>query len=245
MRAHAISAGIALLILFAPPALADGTVYTGDYHTLTPSGWGAYGGGVFTFSLAPDRPGHPTSGFAGTTVEHGIGSVFQTFCLETGEVFYPGRFYRATVDTTIKWGHPEPNAFGNGANPVSNTVLAPQTAFLYSKFRSGALAAAVPTATTNDLQAAIWFYQLQATEDWVYTHYTPAVIDALRLFADTGTAGSAYWSGLGDVRVLNLFDWNDTPGQSELVLIPLPGSGILASAGLALACCVAGARRAR
>ena len=251
-RALAVACFPAFVI--TAPSLASGS------GTAQFTGWGpgqANGGGAFTFKLVADGSSHGnfhTTNWAGTHAEHGIGSSFVTFCLETGEEIYSiGDYYRASVDDTIAYGV-QSSAYFNTAHgdviPANHTTLERQTAFLYSGFRRGTLSgnvtgwtsatiAALSGREANALQAAIWLLQSQAGNYWIhhnggYDSATLTLVDNLIAYANSAPA---YWASLGDVRVMNLWSSdnqnNSTRRQSQLIMIPLPPETAMAGLGMA------------
>ena len=100
-------------------AVADVQIH---FDSVAPGG--AHGGGAFNFTIVGvSGPG---------TAEHGVGSQFKTFCLETGESITLHGTYWSTVDGSVIHGRPGANEFGNGANPPEEHTLFGTTAALYS-----------------------------------------------------------------------------------------------------------------
>lgn len=214
--------------LCSSAALADGTVYAGNYGTSTATGYvaqyiagmGNVGGGAFTFSLV--------SGF-GSNVEHGNGSVFQTFCIETGEDFVPGGTYHASVSDHAIAGM---NYWGE-----SHQTLNDHTAYLYSNFRAGTLGGYDASSSAQaGLQAVIWMYQGQITtgqnSDWsqILQDVTPGTRGYFANLFYNEAQGSG-WLGTGNVAILNIDDGHGN-GQSQLILIPLPAETTMAGLGM-------------
>jgi hypothetical protein len=241
-RALLAPVGAAALLLCAGAAWASGTVYIGDYFTTpnpTPSGQGAHGGGAFTISLV--------SGFAGTHVEHGDGSVFQSFCLETGEDLHVGQLYNSTVDADVITGLRSANTLGNNdASPFHHHHLEAETKSLYYNFRNGTLPAAWnsafstnPTGALDALQAAIWGYQEQVGGDttpfgWISLHWGAGEQALINLLVPALQSFAANPANAGHgVAVLNLTaQGTGANRQSVLVLVPLPGTLGMATASL-------------
>src|SRR5689334_4522819 len=96
IRKTMVAVGVAALAGLSASALGDVRVY---FSSVAPGG--AYGGGAFNFSIVA------VSG-AGTA-EHGVGSNFKTFCMETGENVSIGGTYWSSVDGTVIHGRPEAN----------------------------------------------------------------------------------------------------------------------------------------
>lgn len=160
--------------------------------------------------------------FSAATSDHGT---FDTFCLERGEGLSFGFTYEYGVST---------DAFYGGSNTVD--PLDERTAYLYTLFSANVsnIDSLLGGGNTleqiaNAMQLAIWdIEQDQATGD----------ADALALIAAANAAvGGGSWSGLGNVRVMNVFN----PGhfgdenhakQDTLIIVPLPSAAGLASVGL-------------
>jgi hypothetical protein len=152
------------------------------------------------------------------------GDSLQTFCVQADEFFHPGDTLTAVVNTVIVQGHN-----GDPSNPLD-----PRTAFLYSKFRDGSLAAMgydyAPAArpdSAGDLQEAIWFLQGESG----------GVSNAFVAAANIAVASGGEWFGvgLGNVRVLNLFNPDGSNAQDQLTIVPgVPGATALGLIGLTL-----------
>lgn len=208
-----------------------------------PDGTGGVGsvrGGAFLATiqsvsgLAPDQIG-------GDIV---VGNSFLTFCVEVTEHVSVPANYAFNVNTA---------SISGGASPLNPQPLVSQTAFLYSNFRAGTLAALVGSfnasanADINALQDSIWYFQNQlGAEDVednasVYTRLSAkarALVDAANSALVTNE-----WVGIGNVRILNL--GVNGVNQDQLALVPTPvplptGVGLAAAGMLGL-----GARRRR
>ncbi|MDX2016072.1 MAG: hypothetical protein SFY95_00365 [Planctomycetota bacterium] len=151
---------------------------------------------------------------------------FETFCLEVPENFQPGATYSASIATFADGG-------GAGGQDSSGTdPLSELTAYLYEQFITGNLAgydyADSLGQRKNDagsLQQAIWYL-----EDEIALSAVNAKGLAFLAIAANGAG-----QGLGDVRVVNVYDNSGGKRQSQLVSIPSPGSLVLAGVGLAVA----------
>ncbi len=152
-------------------------------------------------------------GFAG----YRAGQVLPTFCMERYERFRPGRSYYAVVNTAATFG-------GEGCGGYD--PLDERTAYLYTMYMSG-------DSSFQDelmLQKAIHYIE---DEGGVSNAYVAAAQDAV---------DSGLWSGIGNVRVANLwrcFDGKNYWGraQDQLIMInavPAPGALLLAGIGTAL-----------
>lgn len=249
----------AAALAFSGVALADGTVRFASIG----EGY-RHWGGVFNFEVVADGPsagydgsdwnthqaslggGYVTNQWAGEDIESGIGSSFATFCLESGVgLGHLGGYFRGEISTSVDSGYGESSWGG-----TTHTTLEPETAFLYSSFRSNSLTgvtgwnAADADSRANAVQGAIWLIQQQVDQDFVdnngdggeYTASEVALIGELYDYA-VANANTTYWASLGNVRVLNLW-WgahqnggtlSDEESQSILVLIPLPTSAAMGS----------------
>jgi hypothetical protein len=106
-------------------------------------------------------------------------------------------------------------------DPGGNDPISSQTAWLYSSMRNGTLAGYSHTQTAaNYLQNAIWYFENEIT-------LTAAQIAANGFIGAANAAVAGGFSGIGNVRVVNLFYQNGTPAQDQLVL-QVPGPGTLA-----------------
>jgi hypothetical protein len=162
----------------------------------------------------------PSAGFLGLTGLFADLSpdTFQTFCMERSEQFQPGQTYTGVVNTGAVLG----------SEPMGFDLIDDRTAFLYTNFRLGTLVGydygAGRTASAGDLQNAIWFIEGEGGANNAFV----ALADAAVL--------SAAWTGLGNVRVINLYDDAGGLHQDQLTLIPTPGAfALMGVAGLIVA----------
>jgi hypothetical protein len=149
------------------------------------------------------------------------GDNFYTFCVETGEYFNPSNQYYV----------------GGISDTTDNTkfVLKPEAAYIYWTYRMNNIPG---TGNQNgDIQEAIWY----ALGEVAFTTISPG---AQAIYSDAVDAvNTGNWSGIGDVRVLNLYSsYSATDGsfsgyaQDQLALItavPEPNTFLLLGAGLA------------
>jgi hypothetical protein len=151
------------------------------------------------------------NGFAG----YSTGAVLSTFCVESPEHFAPGGIYYAVLsDKTANDG-------SGGRTP---DPLDPRSAFLGTKFLSG-------DADFQDqeaLQKAIWY--IEEEPSGVNNSYVTAAINAVN---------NNEWSGLGNMRIANLYE-SYSNGiysgfvQDQLLMIspvPVPGAIVLGGLG--------------
>jgi hypothetical protein len=138
---------------------------------------------------------------------------------------------------------------------TGNDPISPPTAFLYTAFSNQTLGNYAYTGnvvyngvtydrvkTGTALQLAFWSLETEATRDTsgVFRNaYTNASFGRNPL-ADyyIGAANASGWTGIGQVRVLNLYgDFNPQAGfsgdrQDQLYLVPVPEPGTLSLLGL-------------
>jgi len=181
-----------------------------DYYGKGPGGWG--GGGVFYMEWLADPVGN-----------YAVGDTLETFCIETNENLQDDPFYAVVNTVAIAGGR-------SGGNP---DPLDARSAYLYDKWLDQGWGVPADEADlNNDLQRAIWYIEGEmyalADEDgmWMVDEATAAV-------------NSGAWSGLGNIRVLNLYTMgpNGTLGelrQDVLVRIPAPGTLLLGGLGVGL-----------
>ncbi len=149
------------------------------------------------------------SGYNGETDSFGT---FLTFCMEKNESFTAGQTMTAVINT---------QTVGASGNVPINT----KTAYLYSNFRAGTLAGFSGSAADHGLlQDAIWMLQGQMA----------AAAPGVNQFYDL--AQTSNWTDLGNVRVLNMFTYNNNGcqmRQDQLAIVPLPPAGWAGMATLA------------
>ena len=191
-----------VMSLVAPKVTANA-----DSAILTQHAFSYSVGGEFNAVTSQDFTGlyAPTTAFDDGK---GLGTGFETFCIESAVDFTPGATYTYTLASVDSQG----------------VNLSEGAAFLYSEFATGILPhydyadAAIRNQDAGELQAAIWWFQggqtlagfPSPTDNTYYTYAT----NALRLAnADSPN------DGLYGVDVLQL--WNGaTPAQNQLVLVP-------------------------
>ena len=168
-----------------------------------------------------DRPGSPGGEFLLTVYDTPGGPAidqFITFCLQMTEymnftdTFKVGGVTTATDD--LPYGDP----------------LDERTAYLYSNFRNGTLANyTLGNATSaNLLQTAIWFFEGENVGDQSGNIFVQAANKAVNV--------DKSWSGLGNVRVLNLFYQDGRRAQDQLTTVPEPSTMVLLGSGVAALC---------
>ncbi len=173
------------------------------------------------------------------------GNSFQTFCVEHSEHIGPPATYWADITDYATEGGGGSNGNKGPGNKPSDDV-SPETAYLYTQFRTGALGAEGYEYTPGDdrekdarsLQIAIWLLENERTVGQLGSELLSVKNQAItwRDLAVDAVANNVWTSGIGNVRVLNL--WGDANRtifrQDQLVMIPAPGAAILAALGLGM-----------
>jgi hypothetical protein len=231
--------------LCASSTLAAG-VYVG--HVKLQDSYGTTPGGEFRAIAQPDWTG-PNAVATGTAFQGGVAAatgLWETFCLEKNETISFGTSYKAYINTETEAGS---SAYSGGAHGGYNDPLDPRTAYLFTRFMTMSLASGYnytdPTLRANDanaLQQAIWFIEGEDS--------TALSGKALQFYNEANTAVlSGAWTGIGDVRVLNLYTDAGAHAQDQLIMLPptvvIPLPGGAAMAGLTLGVAAARMRRRR
>ncbi len=151
--------------------------------------------------------------------------LFNTFCIEYNEhISYNTEFVVDDISTEARAG---------GAGGPSPDPISAETAYLYHNFYWGTLEDyAHNDVLASDLQKAIWYLE-QEIDTYTYTSKDYVTL------AQTAVSSGA-WSGLGDVRVINLTYTNGNNAQDQLVVAPVPepatmilfGMGLIGIAGV-------------
>jgi hypothetical protein len=198
-----------LAILAAGLASADLTI-----RITATDGHGVQGG---EFVLTHSNLGFTPVGLTGS-------NPIESFCMEKNEGLAFNYEYYACLNTaSVKGG-----VGGGDPDPLS-----PLTAYIYTQFVTGQLVGydydlsdggALRSAAADDLQSVIWFIEEEEPISW-----TPG--DGSRRDAWYSLAIDNAGSGIGDVRVLNMFV--DAGGsefaQDQIILLPEPASlGLMA-----------------
>lgn len=149
-------------------------------------------------------------------------NAFMSFCVEKNEYISNGKTFNVEFNTAAVGG-----GFGGG-NP---DPLDEETAFLYTMFMNGSLSTLVGDfsyldgASGDAMQDAVWYFEQENS--------APAdgsLADKLVDLA-SGAVDSGSWSGIGNVRIMNLTKLGGGDAQDQLVMIPLPSAAGLALMG--------------
>ena len=167
-----------MITLLAGAAIADATPLTAgdDIHVL--DGPGNTGGGEFTIVVDPTTS-------------------FVSFCLQRTEyINFTSAF---NVDAISTFAVSDPVLNGGDALDLYRDYLSEQTAFLYTQFRAGTLSGysysgSNHQASANSLQYAIWMFEQEI----------PTIVSNPFVMLANTAVSSGTWSGLGNVRVMNL-----------------------------------------
>ena len=138
---------------------------------------------------------------------------FDTFCVERYQTFSPGN-YRATIDQDI--------LYAGGSSPVT---LNDDVKKIYAAYLNGGLGG----IAGNVVQTSVWGAQ-------GYSSYSidDDIADIIGI-DDLTVFNPGDISGWNDVQVLNLWGARDQDRQSQVVMTPVPGAGLLGAIGLGLA----------
>jgi hypothetical protein len=214
MRAVSRVVLLVTLVWLAPHVAQADSIMVGDSVVVQQvSGNGNTGAGPFITTVNGD----PSTAFISFCVQPDIGTWAD---LGTTQ-------YVAGVTDFITW---EPASMGGDAN--GQNFLTSQTAWLFTQFREGTLAGYDQSVTAGDaLQFALWQLQNQMAVPQGKTYSTLA--NSFIALADQAVTNG--FTGIGDVRVLNLVNADGTDAQDQLTMLPEPSTiELLALGALAL-----------
>jgi hypothetical protein len=157
-------------------------------------------------------------------------TAFVTFCMQWGVGTWAdvgSTLDVAGVTDFATWQSPSTGGDANGRDYLSS-----QTAWLYTQYRDGALAGFDGSVNASAaLQWAIWQLQNEVSVPVGQTYSDLA--NSFIALADQVVADG--FTGIGDVRVLNLVNADGTDAQDQLTLLPEPSSlELLALSAVAL-----------
>ncbi len=176
-----------------------------------------------------DNVGFPGGIFNIDVLNNPVAPNFKTFCVElTENVDFTTTYVVDNIGTTSVLG---------------GKSLTPYTAWLYDRFLHGTLASfnAASEIDVNTLQLAIW-ESIGYDQTDVSTHVGPNWYNGYNAVLQnkpwstnyTYDVTHALWSGLGDVRIMNLKTLAGVNAQDQLTTVPEPFS--IAVWSLAIVC---------
>jgi hypothetical protein len=164
-----------------------------------------------------DRPGTTRGGEFLMTVNDLESYI--TFCLQQNELIdFSTTFFVGGISTYASSDPPSRGGDAQGHDPLS-----PQTSWLYTLFRCGRLTGYDYLGSTRGqsadaLQNSIWWFEGELNKEPKSPFVTAA---------DLAVAGG--WTGLGQVRALNLYFPNGREAQDQLVLLPISVQDVVPS----------------
>lgn len=170
------------------------------------------------------------------------GGVFQTFCAESNE--------NIAFSTTYDWTMSD-SAVAGGYSGGSPDPLSAEAAYLFTQFWNGTLTdydftlGSGRSDSATALQLALWKLEGEIQPGDLTTAYNGNTQAQDWVTLATNAVSDGDWSGIGNVRVLNLTNQQTGANvQSVLVVIPLPPAALL-GLGLMTAMGAVGAIRRR
>jgi hypothetical protein len=140
------------------------------------------------------------------------GSYFQTFCVEHDEFVTPGTTYNFNVSTAADNG---------GVNTNSGDPLGCRTAYLYTQFWNGTLSdydyelGSGRAASATALQQAIWYLENEVSYSSLNSQARAWVDEATDAVSAGGSWYDQYGTGIGNVRVMNMYTASADPGPAH------------------------------
>ena len=181
----------------------------------------------------------------------GAGGSFKSFCLEKFEYFssYTQNLYVKSVSTATLDNISAAASPTNKNNTISSDPISSQTAWLYTQFYNNNAAYASTTALANSMQRAIWFMEDELVGSDLTAYNSDSQAKTWVSQATTAVS-SGTWTGLGNVRVLNLFtDASYTKySQDQLYMVsavPEPATYGMMLLGLGMIGTIARRRKAK
>ena len=212
---------VCLLCLFVTvPSFADMRIKLQDGQ------YGDTGGGEFLITVLEDPIG---------IYDKVFNPQFMTFCIETNEYVSYNEEYYVTIDT---------GAWNGGNSGGTPDTLSPESAYLYSLWLDGTDGINSIThslTTANALQRAIWYLEDEGAP-WGSNlgdsgTYIGWAMEAVTSDGDNDTWFDTWGNTIGDIRVMNLWKYENHTGlaQDQLVRVPVPGAVLLGLLGLSAA----------
>ena len=151
--------------------------------------------------------------------------LFDTFCLEIVEYIGIGKTYEFVV-ADISTGAINGGKYGGNPDPLD-----PMTAYLYHHFFHGTLDGydynGDRVASADALQNAIWHIENEFSSGPFIPNYNDFTI-----LANDEVNIKKNWTGLRDVRVINLTDTEGYAKQDQITVVPEPATMLLFGFGL-------------
>jgi len=202
-----------MLVWLVPHAALADSIAVGDTIVLQSLADISTGAGPFLATVNGD----PSTAFVSLCMQADVGT-----WADIGSTLYV-----EGVTDFATWQSPDEGGDASGRNYLSS-----QTAWLYTQFRQGSLAGFDWSANASDaLQWAVW--QLEDQKSIPDGESYSTLANSFIAMADQAVANG--FSGIGDVRVLNLVNADGSDAQDQLTLVPEPASfELLAMSAMAL-----------
>lgn len=254
MMRKTIFTAVLLCVLSTAPALAD--FYGGQvYWTRVANHYSGNGG---EFTLYYNGPaGLTNSGYAAVArSQDGRADSFQTFCIELAEYLQtPMDAWVSTTyaDGTEGWTHAIQGhgSYNDPYVPAITTAddLEPTTAYLYNRFAAGVLSnyqysGTARAGSAGTLQKVIWYLEGEIANitdsSGGFTLSAAQQAQANAWITEAGDAiANDQWSGIGQVRVLNMWGVDGNGNYVKLaqdqLYVPIPAAFLLGMLGLGAA----------